>query len=298
MRLLITGGSGFIGTLVAGAAIAEGDEVIGADIAPPRRTDCQHVNLDIRDADAVRAALLRARPEVVVHLAAMHYIPECDAKPAETVATNIVGTQHVLEAARDAGAKRVFFASTAAVYRPSQEPHVEESDILPVDIYGLTKAYGEELTRRTAGPTTNVYVGRIFNVYGPGDSNPHVVPDLVEQVRSRLGREVIAVQLGNLASARDYVHVTDVARAIYMMAAGAVEPGVYNIGSGRSTPVAQLVSIVEEIAGTEIAVDSIPERQRRNDRPRLEARIERLRSLGWSPATDLRDGLRALLLED
>lgn len=271
---------------------------MGVDIETPRVQGYRHETVDIRNRDALHAVVVGTMPEMVIHLAALHYIPYCNQHPDETVATNVVGTSNLLNACAEIAVKRSFFASTAAVYEPSQEAHSEDAEVGPVDIYGVTKAYGEDLVRRFGKRTgTPVIIGRFFNVYGAGDPNPHVIPELVAQLRDRsAGEDGLVVQLGNLAPARDYVHVSDAARAIHLLA---VDPSatatIYNIGSGSATSVSDLVDLASVILDAPVTIQQSDVRKRTVDRPLLLSDARRLRALGWESEVTLQEGLRQLL---
>ena len=151
---------------------------------------------------------------------------------------------------------KVFFASTAAVYADSPTPVSEESPTFPLDIYGLTKSIGERLVlefhRATGVPCT---IGRLFNAYGPRETNAHLIPEILRQVLE--GKETI--ELGNLKTRRDYIHTSDMARAIvqllFLKNAGF---DVFNIGSGKSYDARQIVHLFEGAANRPLC------RQRRN----------------------------------
>ena len=298
MRIMITGSSGFIGSPLAEVAKSDGHDVHGLDIVPPRVSGYHHHAVDIRESEQVHEVIGQVRPDVLVHLAALHYIPYCNENPDETMATNVMGTRSVLEACEASGVTRLFIASTAAVYRPSREAHDESAEVCPIDIYGLTKVFDEQLVERFAAQTeARTSIGRIFNVYGPGDPNPHVIPEVVAQLQPQLGSGARAVlQLGNLEPARDYVHVTDAAAAVYLLSTSDDVPeGTYNIGSGIATSVSDLVSIAEDVVGRSIEVEQAQARKRKVDRPMLLSDASRLRALGWSPKVELRQGLGSLL---
>ena len=297
MRILVTGASGFIGTPLTGLAFDGGNEVLGMDMVPPREGRVGHQTTDIRDEAAVRRVMSDFRPETVVHLAALHYIPYCNDHPDETVATNVAGTRNVLLASQESGVRRVVFASTAAVYRPSDEAHGEEAEVCPIDIYGLTKAFGEDLAKGLSSRDVEVVTARIFNVYGPGDPNPHVIPEIIDQLRPQLRNRSDSAQLslGNLSPARDYVHVSDVAKALYVLLQTSSTSNIFNIGSGIATSVLNLVEVFQELLGVPLEIEQSEGRIRPLDRPHLRADAARLRAEGWLPTTDLRSGLRALL---
>ncbi len=302
MRILVTGGAGYVGrALIERLArdkaadlhvldnLASGEHRLrGLDLARIKLH-----RLDLRDSAAVAALMRDLSPARIFHLAAVHYIPACEAAPGDAVAINVAGTVNLLHSAPNR--PKFIFASTAAVYSPSDHPHVENSDgIGPVDIYGLTKLQAERYLEyfHELGRVDAVAV-RLFNVVGPGETNPHLVPAIIRQI----SRGEHTVKLGNLFPQRDYIHVADAAEGFVRLAEVAGEqraPVVANLGTGRSYAVRDVVRIIGEVAGTRLDIVQDPARVRTSDRPLLCASTERLHALtGWRPTTDLTDSLRA-----
>ncbi len=299
--ILVTGGAGFVGSTLVSQLLAAGRLVVVYDnfftsqrpAAAPRLSV---VEGDMRDADQLRATLRACAPAGVVHLAALHYIPYCDAHPVDTMAVNVAGTQALLEACRETPVSRLVFASSAAVYGVSAEPHGEDARIETQDVYGLSKRFGEEQVaafhRQTGTPCV---VARLFNVFGRGETNPHVIPEILRQLREHPD----TLNLGNTGARRDYVHVTDVAAAMRLFL-GSEAPGcrTYNVGTGVSASVAEIVAALEAALGHRIAIEQSADKLRPVDRPNLQADNARIRAdLGWAPRVTLAEGLRDLLGE-
>jgi len=247
---------------------------------------------DLRDREAVAAAVAQGRPTAIVHLAARHYIPWCEANPAETHAINVEGTANLLEAAGAAGVERILIASTGDVYVPSTEPHAEGAPVAARSVYSASKLAAEELlaAHLARHPETGGRAVRLFNVYGPGETNPHVLPAILEQLHAG-----DVLRLGNTEARRDWLYVEDAARAI----AGLVDaPGdePVNLAGGRAASVDELIALIAQITGRELRVERDPERMRPSDRPVLAADLTRLRRLlpDFTP-TPLEEGLRRTL---
>jgi UDP-glucose 4-epimerase len=241
--------------------------------------------VDIRDAAAIRTLIEEFQPDVVVHLAAIHYIPECDADPANAVATNVAGTVNVLAACPPA--TRFVFASSGAVYKPAEAPHRElVSELQPADVYGITKLQGEAYVRAFAADRGLAgCIVRLFNVIGPGETNPHLLPAIVAQLRE--GAETI--DLGNTSPKRDYIDVLDAASGFAAVAlAGTPKFGdceVVNLGSGQQYSVNEILMRMRSVLGLKFEVRQDARRMRAVDRPFLGADIARIREIfGWSPA--------------
>jgi len=219
MKILVTGGAGFIGSHVVDYLMSVGHSVVvvdnfisgrdhwlGQDVRP------EIAVVDILDRKSLSAAFLKHKPSVVFHLAAHHYIPFCDRNPAEAYDLNVGGTLNVLAEASKCDVERVFFASTADVYAPSPRPHMEDDAVGPFTVYGRTKVIGETICRGTLewGWDTNILIGRIFNAVGTRETNPHLVPEIIGQV----AEGVPELRLGNMFPTRDFVDLTTQARAI------------------------------------------------------------------------------------
>jgi UDP-glucose 4-epimerase len=298
---LVTGGAGFIGSHVVERLLAReaGELHVLDDLSRGRREwlsrdVCLH-QVDLREADSVRRTVADVHPEAVLHLAALHFIPAVDEAPEFARRVNVEGTQNLLDALSMSRPAVLLFASTAAVYADRSGPIPESSPVAPGDLYGETKATGEGLVAQFGKQTgTHCVVARLFNVIGERETNPHVVPELVRQLRAGAP----SVQLGNLQTRRDYTDAVDVAEALVRLLLA--DPGrtVFNVGSGRGTSVAELVSSCERILGREITVSVDQSRLRKHDRDELIADVKLLRAAtGWAPTRSLEETLRRLLFE-
>lgn len=300
-NVFITGGAGFIGRWVARRALHEGCDVAVYDnfSAGTREHLAEFADritvfeADIMDDSALRAALDAFRPDTVIHLAALHFIPYCNEHPTETLQINTEGTYAVLDAAAEAGAERAVVASSGIVY-PSLDTLLEEDGpIAPPDIYGLSKRMAEEVTEYITRTTDmRAVAARLFNTYGPFETNPHLIPHIMERLHR--GR---VIDLGNIYTKRDYVYVEDVARLL-VTAARAAEPGyqVVNVGTGVEASAEEIVGVLGELIGEAIEIEVDPARVRKVDKMHQRASTTRLEALTGERAThDLRDGLRKLL---
>lgn len=254
--------------------------------------------IDIRNPEQVATLMAIWRPEIIVHLAAIHYIPECENEPALAVSTNVTGTLNLLQWA-PAGS-RFIFASSGAVYKPENAAHDEAtSETDPSDIYGLTKLHGEQYVKAMAEKRgLAAVIVRLFNVAGPGETNPHLLPEMVAQLHA--GRD--RIELGNLTPLRDYIDVRDAASGFAAAALGGrVNPGetcIVNLGSGQAASVQDVVTKLQDISGIRFAVVQHPDRIRKVDRPLLLANNSRMDAFfDWRPRYSLVDSLTALWTE-
>jgi UDP-glucose 4-epimerase len=298
-RTLVTGGAGFVGSHLVERLVATGHDVSVVDDLSRGRAawlgDGVRLDvLDIRDACGLRRVVEELQPAVVVHLAAMHFIPDVDGAPELAHDVNVNGTRALLDAMEGAPPRSLLFASTAAVYPNRAGPIPETCPAEPLDVYGETKLAGEALVERFGEAMgTSIVHARIFNVVGPRETNAHVVPDLVGQLR--MGAR--SVRLGNLDSRRDYTDARDVADALARLLALDPRPVVrVNVGSGRSVSVAELVATCERVLGCDVDVQVEPRRRRAVDRKELVADNALLRRLtDWTPTYTLEQTLQDLL---
>jgi UDP-glucose 4-epimerase len=171
------------------------------------------------------------------------------------------------------------FTSSAAVYKPLETAHNEDASAVgPVDVYGYTKLHGEDFVRHFARDRGfNAAIVRLFNVIGPGETNPHVLPEIIRQLKAGTRK----LSLGNVHPKRDYIHVADVSSGFIRIATTAVPDPVtvVNLGSGASFSVEELVNRLGGIIGEPIKIEVDPARVRAVDRPNLLSDNGRLREL-------------------
>lgn len=288
MRFFVTGGAGFIGSELCRALVAASHDLVVYDDFSRGRRDwvpsspgVRIVGGDVRDRQRVRDAIGEAAPGCVVHLSALHYIPDCIARPDETFAINVQGSRNVFDACVGSSVRSVLFASSAAVYAPSDTALREASSpIGPLEVYGESKVTGEKLAREfqaaTGIDTTSL---RLFNALGPRETNAHVVPHIFESLRRSH-----VVDLGNVSPQRDYIHTTDIARAIIDVAERARGYSVYNVGSGVARSVSDLIGLLDAKLNRVIKVRVDAARVRAVDRQVLLADISKIRNeIGWVP---------------
>lgn len=300
-RVLITGGFGFIGSAVTRELAAAGQEVfILDDLSYGSKAfveidDAHFHHCNILDRQRVKDIVAAVRPEAVLHLAAIHFIPHCNKFPFESANINIQGTMNVLDAAAAAGSvKQLFFASTAAVYPIVDHAIPETHPIGPLDIYGLSKVAGERLCHEfflASGIAT--IICRFFNAFGPNETNPHLIPEIQKQVNE--GQRTL--KLGNLDPKRDFIHTSDMARAIrQLLDVFRAGYDVFNLGRGEEYSVREIVAAFSRNIAQDIHIEVDPDRLRKTDRLHLLADISKLRSrAGWEPRVSLDEGLRTLL---
>jgi UDP-glucose 4-epimerase len=298
-RAVITGGAGFIGSRLVRTLLDDQWQVcVIDDFSVGREEDLAfagdsvpRVAADISVAGAVDRAIAAWQPDAVFHLAALHFIPHCERDPARAIEINVLGTQRVIDAVMGRPGCRLIVASTGDVYASAAQPHSETAALAPGSLYGITKLTTEHLAAHAAARGLACRIARLFNVFGPGDRTPHVLPDII---RGLVHRGVI--DIGRLEPVRDYVYVDDVAAALLRLAQYDGDERIFNIGSGEGRSVQQLVDAVLDAHGAPAEVRTDPAKVRPIERPVLVADIARAgRVLGWSPKTAFRDGIARAL---
>ncbi len=298
---LITGGAGFIGRTLATRLTALGWRTVVVDCNPGAGVLPASVEVrqgDIRDGAFMQSVLEETAPGALFHLAAIHYIPACERDPVECVSVNTVGAMSVLEAcARMRQPPLCVLASTGAVYAPSETAHRESETPGPVDVYGVSKVWLEQIAALYARQHgLRIWLARLFNVYGPGETNPHLIPTLIDQALAGG-----SVQVGDLSTRRDYVHVEDVAEALTTMAgappAGG-EAACVNVGTGRVVSGTEVVEILAAALGRQVGIATDVSRMRKVDRPVLRSDPSRAAELlGWRARIPFEDGMRNLVAD-
>ena len=300
-KYFVTGGAGFIGSAIvkrlqqAGHTIYIVDNLSFGSRNFVDLPDTHFFSADIRNREQLFEILQQVKPSIVLHLAAIHFIPYCNQHPFEASEINILGTMNVLDAVEACGTvESVMFASTAAVYPIIDEPIHEDSPLKPLDIYGITKLAGERICHefylRSRIPTI---ICRFFNAFGPNETNPHLIPEIEQQLKS--GKRTI--QLGNLDPKRDFIHTSDMATAIELLLIK-FNSGfdIFNLGRGIEYSVKEVVAAFESELGEPVRIETDPNRVRKVERMHLLANIDKLSSFtGWQPAISLEEGIRTLI---
>ena len=267
---LVTGGAGFIGSHLVSDLLAHGVEVrvlddlsrgSKANLAAAGAADCELVEESVCDDAAVHRAVKGAR--WVYHLAAIPSVVESVAQPARTNAINVGGTLHVLDAARASGVERVVFAASCAAYGDDSElPKREDMRLRPTSPYALQKITSENYCRLYSSLYGLDAVSlRFFNVYGPRQDPYSDYAAVVPRFALAAVRDEVLRVYGDGEQTRDFVHVTDVARACRLTAvANDVAGEVFNVACGRPVSINELVAGVSDGVGRPLDVERLPER--------------------------------------
>lgn len=269
---LITGVSGFLGSRVAQRLISAKKRVLGIDLNPPLNTPYPVIRCDISNRSDLHNSLSTKKIDTVVHLAALHYIPDCESRPDVTYRTNVLGTRNILDLSDINGIDSFIFASSADVYSPSLQAHTEYDALDSPTVYGRSKIMGETLMQDWFESSTDktVHILRLFNLIGHGDRVNHLVPSLIRRMHE--GKKVI---VGNLHAQRDYVSVDDVASLIANLDYHK-KYNIVNIGNGIGYSGFEIFEeLSRQLGGGHVPILK-PELVRKNDRAALVANREKL----------------------
>jgi UDP-glucose 4-epimerase len=287
-RVLVTGGSGFIGRHVVSELTADGAQARVVDLQPHPDPAVDIVIGDIADP-AVLAAAFDGGIDSIVHLAAVTSVLKSVEQPELTFSTNVIGTNAVLDAGRKAGVTSLAFTSTNAVTGPMTAPKISEAAVLnPLTPYGSTKAAGEMLmSAYTASYGLRCACIRLTNVYGPGmQAKDSIVARLMRGIRLGTTFEVY----GDGTQVRDYVHVVDVVAALRLGLLSDDWAGPTVIGSGTSLSVLEVIDAVRKVSGAEVPFTHGPAKA--GEMPAVIVDPSRAHAAGWSPQfPSLDDGL-------
>ncbi len=304
-NVCIVGGAGFVGSHLVDLCISCGLRVLvydnfstGRRAYLPDNPLLKIVDGDILDTQNLAAVVGEFSPDTLYHLAAIHHIPTCENAPDRALRVNVEGTQSVLTACAQWNVPRIVFASTGALYDPASSGALgEDSPVKAHNIYSISKQAGEQLSAYHAVKNgTWAVVARLFNVVGRRETNPHVIPAIITQLSSGSRQ----VTLGNLDPRRDYIHVEDVADALFALGGLPMTAPfeVFNIGSGREYSVGELVELCSKIIAEPVEIFSDPARRRKLDRPSQLADVTKLQQASvWRPTRTLRQALAEIWQE-
>jgi CDP-glucose 4,6-dehydratase len=304
-RALVTGGHGFVASNLARALLERGDAVSVLDLAPPPHSglalqgidsDVELLVVDLRDAQAVEAAISTGEFDVVFHLAAQTLVGPAMADPTQTFEVNVRGTWSLLEACRRTDVPAVIVASSDKAYGPSDElPYREDMRLQPASPYEASKAAADAIAL-SYHPSYGlpVAVTRFANIYGGGDPNfSRLIPEAIAAVLD--GRRPQIRSDGS--PERDFLYVSDAVAAYLAVehAVGAGGPGAgeaFNAGGERPYAVAEVLQAIVDASGTDLQPEFLGTGNPAGEIDRQYVDSTKLRELtGWTPEVDLRDGL-------
>jgi UDP-glucuronate 4-epimerase len=303
MKVLVTGGAGFIGFHVCSHLLHQGNEVaVIDDFNDFYNPEIKRANIrslgssvslhegDIRDRDFVRGVLSQGGFDAIIHIAARAGVRPSLLNPQLYIDTNITGTHNLLAEAHQNGIGRFLFASSSSVYGLAKQVPFSEDLALPQTLspYAATKIAGEHLCGNYAHLYgMNVVCLRFFTVYGPGQR-----PDLaIHKFTDSIYRGKSIPQFGDGSTRRDYTYVDDIVQGVL----GALRYegpkfDIFNLGENQTTTLSELIIEIEKALGKKAIIERLPEQQ--GDMPLTAADITKARSLlGYNPQTKIREGI-------
>jgi len=308
VKLLVTGGAGYIGGVVSAKLIEAGHDVTVLDNLSTGHADAVHPGATFLHGSLRHdaKAALGSDTDAVLHFAAHSLVGESVADPGKYWSNNLGGTLALLDAMRETGTQKIVFSSTAAVYgEPETTPITETAPTRPTSPYGASKlAVDTTLAEYARMHRFGAVSLRYFNVAGAyqaetgdwfgerHDPETHLIPNVLGRGESRLSVRINGVDYPTLdgTCVRDYIHVSDLADA-HLLALGACEPGrhqVYNLGNGAGFSVREVIDVCRDVTGRDITAEEGP--RRAGDPAVLVASAERISAeLGWHATRGLRD---------
>ncbi len=302
MRAIVYGGAGFLGSSLNYFLLERGiNPYIFDNFSTGKRIFLnENVNViegDILNLKDLEESFDEIKPDLVIHLAAIHHIPTAESNPMETLKVNLEGTCNILNTLEKKKFKGKFgFASTGGIYKDSGEESLNEfSDIKPLGIYTLTKYFCEDIInyyikQRSCDFKPTIF--RLFNLVGKNETNDHLLPAILNQLLKN-----DCIKHGNLNPKRDYIHVEDAAELISKWATTEVKqvPMYLNICSSCQYSVNEVIKICIEVTGREIPLIEDKERVRKLDRLNQKGDMQLANKLyGWFPKKTLKDGISDL----
>ncbi len=308
LKALITGISGFVGSHLAEYLLDNTDwEVAGTVFGPygniaPLCGTLELYPAELSRADVVRFVLEQSKPEVIFHLAAQPLVSVSRQDPWGTLETNIRMQLNILEVvAQDRPDCRVLVVGSSEEYgmtRPEELPIDEETPLRPLSPYAVSKV-AQDLLGLQYHLTHRLHVvrARPFNHIGPRQGLGFVAPDFASQIAAiELGLQEPVMRVGNLDARRDFCDVRDVVRAYVLLITSGRAGEVYNIGSGRSHAIQEILDTLLSLSQVSVTVDQVPERMRPSEVPEIVCDASRLhRETGWQTAIPFRQSIEDIM---
>jgi len=289
-RLLITGGSGFVGSFIQ-RNFANPENSYGLELIPPSA-------MELRDPNGLAKLCAETQPDFVIHLAAQSFVPQSFANPHETFEINFLGTLNLLQALKQNDFKgQLLFVGSGDMYglvSPESLPVSESFPLKPRNPYAVSKVAAEALCyqwSQTEG--MKIVMARPFNHIGPGQSERFVVSDFARQVAEiKLGRRKAEISVGDIDVTRDFTDVRDVVRAYLMLLSQGKSGEAYNVCSGKEKSIREILEQLMVLAGVRASIKQDSARFRPAEQRRIYGSCDKLLGAsGWQPEIPLEQSL-------
>ena len=298
MKTLITGCNGFVGRHAVAALQQAGHVVMGCDVICPAASPIPCLTMDVRHLDSIVHVLSETRPDAILHLGGIAFVPLGWTEPQLVFSVNTIGTLNLLDAVRQhAPATRVLVVTSAEVYgsHPAPTPLTEDAPYRPDNIYGVAKAAADHASLLYAAHHhLHVMVARPSNHIGAGQSKDFVSSSFADQLAGIAAGAPPLMRVGNLDQRRDFTDVRDVVRAYTRLLEKGQAGQAYNIASGHMIPVRDIFDNLCDIANVHPDIEVSPSLFRPNEsRPSYDtSRIQN--HIAWKPEIPLRQTLEAI----
>ena len=293
-KVLITGAKGFVGRYLTDALLMEGAEIIGLSVEgdTPGKNDIKWMVGDIAKAASLDGICKDV--DLVYHLAAISNVDASIRNPLRTIETNTMGTANLLEEARKSGVKKFVYVSSAHVYGvPQYLPIDEKHPLVPREAYAASKIAAENIVQAYGNSYGIKHaILRPFNMFGPGQDTSFLIPGVIDQaLKNRF------IKVGNTDPTRDFLYIDDAIRAFLIV--GEKGTGIFNIGSGKETKIADLVMMIRDAIDPSIEIVSAEERKRAGkvEIPRLCADTGNIKRIGWGATITLPEGIEKMVIK-
>lgn len=310
MTILITGAAGFVGSHLIDFLQSNTGDIIYSSVlneqeASTVRLEKDKIKIaDITNAKQVDALIEEVRPNVVYHLAAQSSVGNSWKIPALTYSINIVGTTNLLESLKkyELQSTKVLLIGSAEQYgsiKPEELPVTEEHALTAANPYSISKVTQEMLAKmyvKSCG--MDITMVRAFNHIGPGQNTNFVIPDWCSQiVKIEKGEQEPVLKVGNISVKRDFTDVRDIVRAYYLLSQKGKAGEVYNVGTGKSLSLEDILNVMKELSVHDsISVEIDPDKLRPADIPELIADVSKLKeATGWEPQFHVKDTIGDIL---
>jgi UDP-glucose 4-epimerase len=309
MKVLVTGGAGYVGSVTTELLLDAGHKVVVFDNLERGHIEAvdkraKFIKGDLRKQESIASAVAKVKPDAIIHFAAYALVPESMVQPEIYFRNNIVGCVNLSEAMVKVGVKRIVVSSTCATYgQPDRVPITEDMPQRPANPYGDSKLAFEKILRwyEELGKMKPIYL-RYFNACGATekfgedhDPETHLIPNVMRVALGKMDRVCVYgddYETPDGTCLRDYIHIEDLAQA-HILALKCPQSGPFNLGTGTGNSVKEVIETVRAVTGHAIPVEIHP--RRAGDPPRLVAAADKARDvLGWKPKyAGIRDIVRS-----